>query len=285
MRLGSFCLHSLLALAFGLLSCGKKITQKQDKIYSRQLQQHVTLTIFSTGMPADKSQLSLLLLNDGQDVQQLKLTEILDSLHQQQAIGPLVVVAIHANNRTAEYGVAGHPDFKNRGSKAADYAEFVTNELYAYAKKMCGVQKFKTVAIAGMSQGGLSALDIAWNNASKINKAGIFSGSFWWRDKDITDSTYSNDKNRILLSTIRSSKKRPNLQYWFYAGDNEETSDRDIDGITDMVDDTRDVIQLLGTKSSVGPGDITYKEIAGGKHDYVYWSRAVPAFLVWAFPN
>lgn len=263
--------------------CNKKIKQQEDTIYSRHLQAHVKLTIFSTPLPNEKSELNLLLLNDGQDGEKMDLKNILDSLYNEKSIKPLIVVAIHADNRLQDYGVSGLPNSKNNGSKADKYAAFIANELYAFIKKKAGVRKFKTVAIAGCSQGGLSAFDIAWDNADKFDKVGVFSGSFWWRDKEASDKHYSDEENRIMLSKIRSSRKRPKLQYWFYAGAAEENADRDKDGIIDVVDDTRDLIEIIKNKKVCPPSDIVYRESAEGKHEFAYWQRVFPEFLIWAF--
>ena len=270
-------------MAFTLLSCSKKIKQQDDEIYSRHLQQHIKLTIISTAMPDDKSEMNLLLLNDGQDVEQLKVKEAITDLYKKKLIQPMMVVAIKAIERENIYGVAGYPDYQNRGSKADKYAAFIDDELYAFIKKKAGVRKFNSVVIAGSSLGGLSAFDIAWNHADKIDKVGVLSGSFWWRDKDQTVADYSDDKNRIMLSNIKSSRKKPHLKYWFYAGDKEETSDRDKDGVIDAVDDTKDLIEIIKTKNVCPPDDIVYKESAEGKHDYESWSKVFPEFLIWAF--
>ncbi|MEO6329953.1 MAG: alpha/beta hydrolase-fold protein [Ginsengibacter sp.] len=136
--------------------------------------------------------------------------------------------------------------------------------------------------MAGCSLGGLSAFDIAWNNADKIDKVGVFSGSFWWRDKDASAIDYSDENDRIMLKVIRSSRKKPHLKYWFYAGGNEEKGDRDKDGIIDVVDDTKDLINIIKSKNVCPPGDIVYKEVQNGEHSYIYWSKAFPEFLVWA---
>lgn len=276
-------LFALLALCFSICSCRKKIKQLDDDVYSRHLQQHVKLTIFSTPIPDDKSQLNLLLLNDGQDAGQVKVTEALDSLYKAKAIQPLVVVAIHAAEREAEYGVAGFPDYKKRGNKADNYAAFVDDELYPYIKKHSGVRKFKSIAIAGASLGGLSAFDIAWNHADKIDMVGVFSGSFWWRDKDTSVADYSDEKNRIMLTYIKSSRKKPHLQYWFYAGAKEEDNDRDKDGIIDVIDDTKDLIEIIKTKKVASSSEIVYTEAQDGIHNYSSWSREFPKFLTWAF--
>ena len=96
------------------------------------------------------------------------------------------------------------------------------------------------------------------------------------------DPDYSDDKNRIIINKIRSSRKKPHLKYWFYAGGNEETADRDKDGIIDVVDDTRDLVELIKKKNVSAPQDIIYTEIKEGKHDYDSWSTVFPAFLIWA---
>jgi len=265
-----------------LLACSAKTKQQQDKLYSRHLQRSVDLTIINTPLPDDKSRLNLLLLNDGQEVAKLRVQEIVDSLYRAKAIEPLVVVAIHAGDRMQEYGVADKPDYEARGKRAGYYDAFVNNELYPFIKKKTGVRKFNTVAIAGASLGGLSAFDIGWNHADKINKIGVFSGSFWWRDKNTSDSSYSDDNNRIMIAKLKASRKKPQQQYWFYAGGAEENSDRDKDGIIDVADDTKDVIALV-QKKVTAPGAVVYKEVAGAHHDWPYWSAVLPEFLVWAF--
>lgn len=274
---------ALLALVFMTTACRKKIKQQEDEIYSRHLQEHVKLSIISTPMPDNKGEMNLLLLNDGQDADKLHLKETIDSLYKKKLIAPLVVVAIHADKRTEWYGVAGKPDSEKRGDRADKYAAFIDDELYPYIKKNTGVRKFNSIVFAGVSLGGLSAMDIAWNHADKIDKVGVFSGSFWWRDKDILDTTYNDAVNRIMLSCIKSSRKKPHLKYWFYAGLQEEKGDRDNDGIIDVVDDTKDLLQIIKNKKVCPDADIVYKESITGQHDYAAWSKALPNFLLWAF--
>ena len=266
-----------------LLGCHKKIKQQEDEMYSRHLQEHIKLTIISTPMPDNKSEMNLLLLNDGQDVEKLRIKKITDSLYKKKLIEPLLIVAIHAGNRMEEYGISGSPDFDNRGNRADKYDAFISDELYDYAKKKAGVRKFRSIVLAGCSLGGLSAFDIAWNHADKIDKVGVFSGSFWWRDKDTSAADYQDDKNRIMLVKMKSSRKRPKLKYWFYAGAKEETGDRDKDGVIDVIDDTRDLANIIKNKNICPAGDIVYVESSEGKHDYGDWSKALPGFLTWAF--
>ncbi len=263
-------------------ACKNKIKETEDSVYSRHLQKHVKLTIINTPVPDDKNSFNLLLLNDGQDLQQLRIKEIVDSLYKKKMIKPLVVVGIHANDRMQEYGVADYTDYKNNGKDATKYAAFIDDELYPFIKKKTGVRKFNSITIAGCSLGGVSALDVAWDHADRIDKVGIFSGSFWLRDKDTSATDYSDDRDRIVINKIRSSKKRPHLKYWFYAGDDEEKGDRDKDGIIDVVDDTKDLISFIKNKNSVNAEDIIYTEVKEGKHDYSSWSHVLPQFLIWS---
>lgn len=267
---------------FSMGAC-KHIKQTDDELYSRHLQRKVKLHILATSPPKDRSSFNLLILNDGQDMEKLRVKETLESLYTARKILPLVIIGVEAGDRLKEYGVTDKPDYLGRGNKAGFYDEFVNDELYPYAKKNTGVRKFQSVVIAGCSMGGLSAFDIAWNHPDKISKVGVFSGSFWWRDKASEDSSYSDEKNRIMYSKLKASRKKPGLQYWFYAGAAEEKSDRDKDSIIDIIDDTRDIIQLLEKKNVVPPKGIVYQESATGLHDYNSWSAVFPDFLIWAF--
>lgn len=273
----------LLFVCIILANCKSNIKEQQDEVYSRHLQEHIRLTIISTPVPDDKSSMHLLLLNDGQDAGQLDIKKIVDSLYSKKLIEPLVIVAIHAGDRMQKYGVSGLPDYKNNGTKAEKYASFIDNELYNFIKKKAGVRKFKTVCLAGCSLGGFSAFDIAWDHADKIDKVGVFSGSFWWRDKDANDKEYTDENNRIMLKKIKSSRKRPKLKYWFYVGAAEENADRDKDGISDVVDDTKDLVDIIKNKKVAPPSDIVYVESATGKHEYASWKKVFPEFLIWAF--
>jgi len=267
-----------------LVICCNRIKQTDDNLYSRHLQRNVKLRVLHTPPPSDRSAYNLLILNDGQDMDSLRVKETMDSLNTSGKISPLVIIGIEAGDRMKEYGVADKPDWLGRGNKASFYDAFINNELYPYAKKQSGVRKFQSVVIAGCSLGGLSAFDIAWNHPDKFSKVGVFSGSFWWRDLASDDSNYSDEKNRIMFTKLKASRKRPGLQYWFYAGAAEEKGDRDKDSIIDVIDDTKDIISLLEKKKGVAPEGIVYTESPAGTHDYQSWSKVFPQFLVWAFP-
>ena len=265
------------------VSCRHIIKLQHDEIKSVHLQRLVTLTLLQTPLPHDKNSLNLLLLNDGQDIEKLRLKEIMDSLFSKKLIKPLLVAGIHAGDRLMEYGVAGYPDYLGRGNKAGAYSSFILDELYPYILKRSALHKFKSVVFAGCSLGGLSAFDIAWDHAELIEKAGIFSGSFWWRDKDDHAPGYSDANNRIMINKVRNSVKHPHAQFWFYAGEKEETGDRNKNGIIDVIDDTKDLIAGISSNNKSTTNEIIFVLDEKGVHNQTYWSKHLAEFLVWAF--
>ena len=258
------------------------VTEQKITIDSDFLDREVTVTLLMPENYEQSAPLNLLLLNDGQEAENLRLKETLEGLYDTHFIKPVLVAAIHASeDRIQEYGTAGKPDFKQRGSKAAAYTKFITTELLPAIKKETGIEYFNTTAFAGFSLGGLSAIDIAWNNPQLFDKVGVLSGSFWWRSKELGKGYTDND--RIMHSTIRNATDRPGLKFWLQTGTNDETADRNRNGIIDSIDDTVDLIKELENKGYTRPADIQYVEMVGGAHNVTTWAYAMPKFLVWAF--
>ena len=134
----------------------------------------------------------LLILNDGQDNEAVKIKDILEDLTQQDLIQEIVVAGVVAGDRLNEYGVAARRDYLKRGNRAKNYSKYIVDELVPYLIYQYPVEPLADHhAIAGYSMGGLSALDIAWNNPNVFQKAGVFSGSLWWRKRDSKNSFYS----------------------------------------------------------------------------------------------
>ena len=256
-----------------------KTTRQFKSVY---LKREVELEIFSPENLFGNERVNLLLLNDGQDLAQMDMENMLNSLYEKWKIEPTVVIGIKAgNDRVMEYGVAGKPDFKKRGSKAQAYTDFVIKELLPYVQSEVDVTINGRRAFAGFSLGGLTAFDIAWNNDNYFDAVGVFSGSFWWRKKDLS-AGYTDD-DRILHQMIRDTKTNPAVKFWLMTGTNDELADRNHNFIIDSIDDTIDVVKELMKKGYKRPHDIFYYEMVGGKHDVATWAKAMPAFLTWAF--
>jgi enterochelin esterase-like enzyme len=228
--------------------------------------------------------MSLLLINDGQDLEKLGLAAMLETMYSQNLIEPILCVGIHASkNRRMEYGTADIPDYKGNGAKASLYRDFIFEELLPYIHTHYLVYSFKEKAFAGFSLGALSAMDIVWNRPLEFSKAGVFSGSLWWRVKDKNDVDYSDDTDRIMQMQVRNGGYYPWLKFFFECGAADEEDDRNNNGIIDSIDDTLDLIKELVTKGYDRDKDIAYLQIEDGKHDVPTWAKAMPQFLLWGW--
>jgi enterochelin esterase-like enzyme len=232
---------------------------------------------------AAPERMSLLLINDGQDMKRMGFEGILNTLYEQRAINPVLCVGIHAGTeRRMEYGTAKQPDFKGRGAKAGDYSRFILEELLPLTQKTYHLPVTKEKAFAGFSLGALSALDIVWNHPSEFSTIGVFSGSLWWRSKDHHDLTYDDQKDRIMHQMIKNTTHKPRLKFFFESGKLDEQKDRNGNGVIDSIDDTLDLITELREKGYT-EDDIQFLLLEDGRHDVETWGKAMPAFMKWAF--
>ncbi len=230
------------------------------------------------------SNLSLLLINDGQDLRTMKFEDILDDLYTEGEVSPVFCVGIHCSaDRKNEYGTARILDYKGRGAKAALYEKFILQELLPFIRKHYSIVSFDHKTFAGFSLGGLNALDIVWNNPSEFTMAAVFSGSLWWRDKDQDDEDFNEDTDRIMHRQVKEGAYKPWLKFFFEVGTMDETADRNNNGIIDAIDDTVSLIDELAKKGYSKTNDIHYLELKDGKHDVPTWARAFPVFLKWAW--
>ncbi len=263
---------------------GPGILTETISINSSFLYRDVTLDFFLPKNVTDPSQISLLIINDGQNLEEMNFLNVLESLYMSGTISPLLCVGIHAGKeRKMEYGVAGQADYLGRGAWACAYTDFIMKELLPFIYENYSIASFKEKAIAGFSLGGLTALDITWNHPREFNKAGIFSGSFWWRSLDQNDVAYDDDKHRIMQQVIRNGSYSQGLQFFFQCGNKDETMDRNNNGIIDSIDDTIAVIDELAAKGYSREKDIYYLEMPNGKHDVPTWALAMPVFLKWGW--
>jgi len=258
---------------------------RSHQLRSKHLQRQVRVDVY---LPDEyelrpRKQYPVVFFNDGQDMEAVGLQETVRELTQKGRIPPIVVIAIHANeNRMAEYGTASQPDYKNRGAQAGAYTDFIMQELlhFAYRKYRLKTNPSE-VAFAGFSLGGLSAMDIVWHHPNNFGKVGVFSGSFWWRSKAFRAE--APDADRIMQQILHHSIKRPGLKFWLQTGTEDETSDRNDNGIIDAIDDTLDIIRELKRLGYKEQQDIRYIEVEDGKHHPKTWSEVLPDFLIWAF--
>lgn len=255
---------------------------ERKTVKSTFLNREVTIDFYLPKNIAEPGILNLLLLNDGQDLPKMLFGPMLDRLLSEGVIQPILCVGIHAGeDRRMEYGTAKVLDFMNRGAKAAAHSQFVIEELLLFLRETYHIHDFKEVGYAGFSLGGLSAIDTVWNNPQLFSVAAVFSGSLWWRSKDL-DRGYNEDTDRIMHQQIRQGQYNAGLRFYFTTGSQDETADRNNNGIIDSIDDTLGLIEELKKKGYTDK-DIHYINYEDGRHDVETWGRALPAFLEWVW--
>lgn len=273
-------------LIFGAMETEKisAVLLEKVEVKSAFLNRNVLVDFYLPKNVPDPTELHLLLINDGQDMEKMQFEEIFEKFTTQQTKQkPLLCAAIHCSaERKLEYGVAGTPDYLNRGNKAGLYTSFVIEELLPYIHKAYCIIGFKEMAFAGFSLGGLSALDIVWKHPHLFTKAGVFSGSLWWRSLDQEDPLYDENKHRIMHQQIKTGVYKDGMKFFFQCGELDETKDRNNNGIIDSIDDTLDLIKELKAKGYTD-NEITYLELPEGKHDVPTWGKAMPLFLEWGW--
>lgn len=259
------------------------VTVEQHVVHSSFLNRTVKVDCYFPRNVEQLADMSLLLINDGQDLVTMHFEQILDRLYDQQQINPLFCVGMHcAADRKNEYGTARILDYKGRGARAELYTRFVLYELIPFIRHTYQVHSFREKSFAGFSLGALSAMDIVWNHPSQFSKAGMFSGSFWWRDKAQEEEDFDEELHRIMHRQVREGRHYPWLKFFFEVGTQDETADRNNNGIIDAIDDTVSLMDEL-RKKGYPEEALHYLELQDGRHDVPTWARAFPDFLRWGW--
>jgi enterochelin esterase-like enzyme len=258
------------------------VAVRTHHISSRHLKRRVRIDIYLPPvLPWRPYRLAL--FNDGQDLPGMDTARWLKTLHTKKAILPCLVVGIYAADRLREYGTAGQPDYKGRGDLAFAYREFLIRELLPYLNRRYRISADPNLrALAGFSLGGLSAFDTVWKNAKHFGIAGVFSGSLWWRSRPMRAE--APDADLIAHAIVAKTAETPPIRAWFMAGTEDETSDRNHNGIIDAIDDTLQLVDLLEKKGLQRPHALHYRQVEGGRHEPATWAEVLPEFLTWAFP-
>ena len=252
------------------------VKRTSNYFFSRKLSKKVQIDIYlpPSYYQRKNRKYPVLFFNDGQDMGAVNLVPTLEKLYAKKQLKEVIVFAFHPNDRMQEYGTASTPDYAGRGNQSNAYQEFLTKEYLEEIKKEYRVSDAsEDWAIAGFSLGGLSAFDVAWNHSEIFGKVGVFSGALWWRSKAFIEE--DPDADRIVHDYVEAAQSNPNLKFWFQTGTNDETDDRNNNGIIDSIDDTTDLIKLLKGKG-YSDADIVYREVEGGEHNPKTWGEVLP---------
>ncbi len=256
----------------------------------------------------------VLYLNDGQDAEAVKLQATLSELTDQGKIRPLLAVAIDMpKDRMGAYGFSDRGNQRSLisplrvgaiGAQAHAYSEWVATQLVPIIDA-----RYRTRArpeartILGWSLGGANALNLGWQYPEVFANTGAFSPSLWLSPKP--DDIAGIQASRFAQQMIAAGAYHAGSRFFFAVGDMEETDDRDGDGVIDVLDDTRDLIDGWRVAGETEPrakglhqlghsinadhaakgtrADAALFVLAGGKHEQASWARMLPEFLRWAY--
>lgn len=273
-------------VTFGAMQAVRTLSIQIEKhqIQSRCLQRTVTVDVYLPAQYEGEKNISLLLINDGQNLPEMHFDAMLGGLIDSGQVQPLLCAAIHAGeDRRNEYATAKIKDYEGRGWLIAQaYQQFVLEELLPHLHIQYRVEAFATKSFAGFSMGGLCALDMVWNYPAEFTIAGVFSGSLWWRTKAL-DAGYNEATDRIMHQQVQEGVHHPGLRFYFTTGSLDETADRNNNGIIDSIDDTLGLMAELESKGYQTGKDIQYINYEDGRHDVATWARALPQFLLWGW--
>jgi enterochelin esterase-like enzyme len=157
-----------------------------ENFKSRYLGDERTILVYLPGdyasRPADR-RYKVLYANDGQDMPQIALDQVLTRLYAQNKMEEIIVVAITTDDRRLQqYGTGRDTGEFGWGGSAYYYMEFLAREVVPYIDSHYATQTgAKNTALMGWSLGGLSAFCTAFKYPKIFGTVGVFSGSLWWR--------------------------------------------------------------------------------------------------------
>ncbi|MFZ5637845.1 MAG: alpha/beta hydrolase-fold protein [Pseudomonadota bacterium] len=255
-----------------------------------------------------------LYVNDGQDAEAVGLGAWLDALTVSGEIQPTIAIAIDMpKDRLAAYGFSDRAAGRSLpaptrvgpvGGAAHAYCEWVVRTLVPAIDARYNTRARPDArAILGWSLGGANALNLGWQYPDIFGRTGAFSPSFWLSiDNADADAV---QRTRIAQTMIAGGAYHPGSKFFFAVGDAEEADDRDGDGIVDVVDDVRDLIEgwrIVGEEAprakglrqlghSINPqhattptrADVALHLLPGGEHRQRSWAKLLPSFLRWAY--
>lgn len=254
----------------------------------------------------------VLYMNDGQDLEAVGVDATLHQLYAGHEIEPLIVVAIDMPpdrmagyglfDRGARHSIPAQSKYGPVGLGAWAYAQWLTSMLVPaidarYRTRATVDQR----ALVGWSLGALSAFGIGWQYPELFGTVGAFSPSFWVSaDRSSADAIQA---SRLVHHLVDAGAPGARPVLFFAVGTDEETDDRDGDGVIDVLDDTRDLLDGWKTPDgktrkglrqwgyNVTTGVATHATqdaavmyvLDGGQHNQASWARMLPVFLRWAY--
>lgn len=187
-------------------------------------------------------------------------------------VRPLIVVGIsNTSDRVFEYTPAA--DRSRGGGGASLYADFIINDLKPFIDRTYRTLPDRdNTGVAGSSLGGLVSLYLAWSHPEVFSRVAAMSTTYGWADS-------------YIVGFIADREPPSGVRVWIDMGTAEDRTDRDGDGVADIIQLHRRVRDILMEKGLSIPGRLKYIEDEGAVHNERAWSARFPRALQFIFPG
>lgn len=255
-----------------LSSCKGWIKEHRD-FYSPQLDNKRTILVYlpPSYFEDEKKRYPVLYLQDGNNVFDTgtafagvawNIEYAIERLSAAKEIRECIAVGVfNTMGRMAEYTPSWDPRFQ--GGKAELYGDFLANTVKIFIDGAYRTNPTpENTAIMGSSLGGLVSFWIGWHFPKVFSLVGAVSTSIWW------------DTRSILRDIDSAPPGTQGLRIWLDVG-TYEGADRDGDGVSDMVSDSRDLRDLLLERGFRLHKNLEYFEDPGAHHNEAAWRDRV----------
>ena len=185
---------------------------------------------------------------------------------------PVIVVGVEngGERRAAEY--TPMPDSRRGGGEASRYAEFLMSELKPFVDSTYRtLPDGEHTGVMGSSLGGVVSFYLAWEHPGAFSRVGAMSTAFSWADGAIIDFV--------------SARPAPRgVRVWMDMGTAEDRSDKDGDGVPDLIARHRRMRDALVAQGLEPGRALAFVEDEGAGHDERAWAARLPAALRFLFP-
>jgi predicted alpha/beta superfamily hydrolase len=199
--------------------------------------------------------------------------ETLERMIPDGEVAPVIVVGIY-NTPDREFEYTPTQDRgRGKGGGADRYARFIVDEVKPFID-----ETYRTLpdrehtGIMGSSLGGIASLYIAWTHPEVFSKVGAMSTAYWW-------------SNAQILSVLEDLDPPEGVRVWLDMGTAEDSTDRNGDGVSDLIELHRRARNILMDKGLTIPRRLRYIEDEGAVHNERAWASRFPAAVAFLFPG
>ncbi len=198
--------------------------------------------------------------------------ETLERMIGEGLVEPLIVVGIcNTSEREFEYTPTQDSD-SGKGGGASRYADFIVDELKPFIDATYRTRPEREhTGIMGSSLGGIASLYIAWTHPDVFSRVGAMSTSYRW-------------SNSQILTVLEEMSPPPGVKVWLDMGTAEDESDRNEDGVPDIIELHRQARNILMAKGLVIKRHLRYIEDEGAIHNERAWASRFPRAVEFLFP-